>query len=524
MKNKVIVTACTLLAMATASAQNAYDAEKLLGNDLNGTARFVGMGGAMGALGGDISVMSSNPAGIGIFRSNDVSVSFGFNNTSTKSNFSGVSMNEDKTRASFDQIGFVYSNKIGNNTSLRFVNFGFNYHKSKNFNRLFSMGGALDNLSQSFQLAQEMERYGLTESEFNDILDVKNPYTKYWNQLPVLGVMGVRTGVVDWFNDPEKNIHAPWGWNGFNNNFFSKETGGISQYDFNVSFNIEDRVYLGATLGVYDVNYDRYTSYTENLNDDKGADNGGYTLDNYYRLEGTGLDLKLGVIVRPIESSPFRLGFAVHTPTWYDLRESYNATLSSDILAYEKPYIQTLSDFLVTPEYDYLTYDYNLTTPWKFNVSAGTTFAGAVAVGAEYEYQDYSSSKLKDVDGYELGDQPSVENYLKGVHTFRIGMETRIIPEFSIRAGYNYSSAAFSKDAYSALSLYSTRTDFNNTESKNTFTFGLGYRGSVIYADLAYKYDMYKSNFYAFDDNIDLPATKVDNERHQLLLTVGARF
>ena len=523
MKNKVIVTACTLLAMATASAQNAYDAEKLLGNDLNGTARFVGMGGAMGALGGDISVMSSNPAGIGIFRSNDVSVSFGFNNTSTKSNFSGVSMNEDKTRASFDQIGFVYSNKIGNNTSLRFVNFGFNYHKSKNFNRLFSMGGALDNMSQSFQLAQEMERYGLTESEFNDILDAKNPYTKYWNQLPVLGVMGVRTGVVDWFNDPEKNIHAPWGWNGFNNNFFSKETGGISQYDFNVSFNIEDRVYFGATLGVYDVNYDRYTSYTENLNDDKGADNGGYTLDNYYRLEGTGMDLKLGVIVRPIESSPFRLGFAVHTPTWYDLRESYNATLSSDILAYEKPYIQTLSDFLVTPEFDYLTYDYNLTTPWKFNVSAGTTFAGAVAVGAEYEYQDYSSSKLKDVDGYELGDQPSVENYLKGVHTFRIGMETRIIPEFSIRAGYNYSSAAFSKDAYSALSLYSTRTDFNNTESKNTFTFGLGYRGSVIYADLAYKYDMYKSNFYAFDD-IDLPATKVDNERHQLLLTVGARF
>ena len=77
----------------------------------------------------------------------------------------------------------------------------------------------------------------------------------------------------------------------------------------------------------------------------------------------------------------------MHTPTWYDLRESYNAALSSNILACEAPYNQTLSDFLVTPEYDYLTYDYNLTTPWKFNVSAGTTFAGAVAVGAEYEYQ-----------------------------------------------------------------------------------------------------------------------------------------
>ena len=79
MKNKVIVTACTLLAMATASAQNAYDAEKLLGNDLNGTARFVGMGGAMGALGGDISVMSSNPAGIGSLISKVIYVKQGTN-------------------------------------------------------------------------------------------------------------------------------------------------------------------------------------------------------------------------------------------------------------------------------------------------------------------------------------------------------------------------------------------------------------------------------------------------------------
>ena len=253
MKNKVILTACALLAMATASAQNAYDAERLLGNDLNGTARFVGMGGAMGALGGDMSVMGTNPAGIGIYRSNDVALSFGFNNTAAKSNFYGMSMKEDRTRASFDQIGFVYSNKIGNNTSLHFVNFGFNYHKSKNFNRLFSMGGILDNgLSQSWQLAELMNGgmagVGVTGPEsFQDkIINVDNPYTKFWNKLPVLGVLGAQTGVVDWPAGQDKVM----GWNCYSNNFFSKETGGINQYDFNVSFNIEDRVYLGATLGV----------------------------------------------------------------------------------------------------------------------------------------------------------------------------------------------------------------------------------------------------------------------------------
>ena len=90
MIKKGMLAACALIAGMAVNGQNAYDAERLLGNDLNGTARFVGMGGAMGALGGDISVMGTNPAGIGIFRSNDVSVSLGFNNTGTKSMFNGT--------------------------------------------------------------------------------------------------------------------------------------------------------------------------------------------------------------------------------------------------------------------------------------------------------------------------------------------------------------------------------------------------------------------------------------------------
>lgn len=515
MIKKGICAALGLVLSMAANAQNAYDAGLVLGNELNGTARFMGMGGAMGALGGDISVMSTNPAGIGIYRSNDFSVSFGFNNNLAKSDFNGTSMKEDKTRASFDQVGFVYSYKIGNTTSLRFVNFGFNYHKSKNFNRLFSMGGMLDNLSQSWQLAQEMDDAGMnTEASFDALLDAENPYRKYWDSYPVLGILGARTGVIDFFDG------SMLGWDGYSNNFYSEERGGICDYDFNVSFNIEDRVYLGVTLGLHDLKYDRYSSYTENLNDDFGEDNGGYTLDNYYSLKGTGADLKLGVIVRPLEESPFRLGLAIHTPTWYDLTENYNAVLSSDILAYDRSCSEMLSDYL-SP--DYLTYDYRMVTPWKFNVSAGTTLGGMVALGAEYEYSDYSSSKLQDIDGYELGGQYSVEQCLKGVHAFRVGMEARMAPQFSIRAGYNYTSAMFRDDAYGALASYRTSTDFNNIKAKNTFTFGLGYRGDVVYADLAYKYDMYKSDFYAFDD-VDLPATKVDNERHQLMFTLGARF
>ncbi len=521
---KNLLMVCGWLVIASATAQNAYDAERVLGSELNGTARFVGMGGAMSALGGDISVIGTNPAGLGIYRSNDVAISFGFNNTATESSFNGTNMNESRTRASLDQVGFVYTNKIGNNTSLRFVNFGFNYHKSKNFNRLFSAGGALDGMSQTNYLADELEAWGMNSaSEFDAVLDAQNPYSGYWNKYPVLGIMGITTRLVDYPND------AVIGWNGHSNNFFSRETGGINEYDFSVAFNIEDRFYIGATLGVYDLKYNRFSSYTEYLNDDEGYENGGYTLDNYYGLEGTGVDFKLGVIARPFEESPFRIGLAVHTPTWYDMTENYNATLNSDITYWGETYSQTLSDEL-NP--DYLIYDYRLTTPWKFNVSMGTTLQNLVAIGAEYEYQDYSSTQLEDMDGYELGGQTDVKEFLKGVHTLRVGMEARMAPQFSIRAGYNYSTAAFQDYAYNPLSLYGTSTDFNNIQSKNTFTFGLGYRGSVIYADLAYKYDMYKSDFCAFDSNYNfstgetdlLPAAQVDNSRHQLLLTLGARF
>ena len=70
---------------------------------------------------------------------------------------------------------------------------------------------------------------------------------------------------------------------------------------------------------------------------------------------------------------------------------------------------------------------------------------------------------MQDMDGYELGGQNDINDFLKGVHTFRVGMEALIAPQFSLRAGYNYSTAAFQDYAYNSLSLYGTNTDFNNT-------------------------------------------------------------
>ena len=129
---KIVSLAALMLAMLPAAAQDTYENARLLGSDLNGTARYVGMGGALDALGADISLTSTNPAGIGMFRHSMFSTSFGLVTQEDVHKFDQV----PKPNLSFDQIGFVY---VTETSRTSFVNFAFNYHKSRNFDQILSV-------------------------------------------------------------------------------------------------------------------------------------------------------------------------------------------------------------------------------------------------------------------------------------------------------------------------------------------------------------------------------------------------
>ncbi|WP_303186550.1 hypothetical protein [Phocaeicola coprocola] len=539
MKKKIMVLTVAGALASAAAAQNQYDALRFLGNDVNGTARFVGMGGAMSSLGADLSTIGTNPAGIGLYRSNDVALSFGFNANKSHSDFNGSVMDESRNRASFDQVGFVWSTKIGNKTDLRFLNFAFNYHKRVNFNRQFASKGGLNGNSLTWQMADMIDRaensngglFYQTEDDFygpNGLLYADNPYMdKVYAGTPYLGAMGARTGLVDVEGDEDGNITNVYGWNGIDGEYYSRETGSINEYDFNVSFNVRDRFYFGATLGVYDIDYLRYSSYGENL-----EGNANFTLNNTYKTEGTGIDLKVGTIIRPFEYSPFRFGLAIHTPILYNMSDRYTSVLVTN-LALENStisYTENLRDYLSGGQY---AWDYRLITPWRFNVSVGTIVGGIMALDAEYEFENYSATKLQDTEGIELNGQSAIKETLKGVHSFRVGMETKVSSAFSVRAGYHFRSTPITSDAFKNIPVTdNTRTDaeYLNLKSRQAVSVGLGYRGRLVYADVAYKYDFYKGDFYAFDGGLDqsgnllLSPTKVNNERHQLLFTIGVHF
>ncbi|KAA6338779.1 hypothetical protein EZS27_013230, partial [termite gut metagenome] len=302
-------------------------------------------------------------------------------------------------------------------------------------------------------------------------------------------------------------------------------------YDMNIALNLYDRFYLGATLGAYSVDYTRRTSYSETfyvMDMYKDGDDGSYTLYNNYALEGSGIDFKLGFIVRPIETSSLRIGAAIHTPTWYQLKENHFARLSyrTYINDSEPPVVgETFPQSVNGNQMEGET-EYRLTTPWKYNLSLGYTIGRNIAVGAEYEYSDHSSSTLRYDDGVEMkGETMAIREGLKGVHTIRAGAEFKLAPEFSFRLGYNYITASLYNDTFKNLPVNAIRTDteFSNGKAANNYTLGFGYRNRNLYVDMAYLYNSYKEDFYAFD-HIDLPATTVTNNNHRVMFTLGLHF
>lgn len=541
---KIFLSACLLsLFMAHAHAQETYENTKLIDNDLNGTARYVGMGGAMEALGADISVINSNPAGIGLFRRSSGSVSFGLVSQDGASSFKYG----NKTNASFDQAGFVYSLRDGRRT---FINFGFNYHKSKNFDYILNAASGLNGASQhklSYMKALANENnLDKTSSGWRG----KFAYTSqldnlYYNTLMMTSSDGF------FYNDASRY------------EFGRAETGYIGEYNFNTSANVNDRVYLGITIGIHDVHYTGHSLYSEalvNLNNQTAGD---ITVNDERRITGTGYNASFGIIFRPVDASPFRIGLSVTTPTWYDLKTSNYTYLINNTKADGGGKLQGDYPNYTTGE----SYEFKLFTPWKFGVSLGHTVGNYLALGASYEYADYSRLDTRVNDGYDVdywgdvyehssSDEPMnrhTRETLKAVSTFKIGAEAKVMPNLAVRAGYNYVSPMFKKEGYkdgnidSYGSNYSSATDYTNWEATNRYTVGVGYTLGKMSFDLAYQYAQTNGKFHPFADSyLDYTypgqdsngndvtmtesldnyanAVKVSNKRNQLLLTLTYRF
>ena len=536
---KIFAIAALSAAIVPAAAQDTYENARFLGSDLNGTARYVGMGGALEALGADISTISTNPAGIGLFRRSSASLSFGLVSQQDCADFDNLG----KTNMSFDQAGFVYSSRTGDNS---FLNFAFNYHKSRNFDQILSASNRLEHASMS-KLAFAK---GTKDSDTNG--------GYYWDTNDRGEIIGWR----DEYSNERAWQYSQWDYLYFNTINFDAEDGEalfveadaydfnrahrgwISDFDFNLSGNINNRVFLGITLGLHNVNYKGYSIYDEHIIAVDGHDRGWLSLEDERKITGAGVDVKFGAIFRPIEDSPFRFGLSIATPTWYDLKSENWTSLHNNTdsyWGYDKGHSSEV-------------YEFKYYTPWKFGVSLGHTVGTMLALGASYEYTDYTASDTRVEDGWNYYyDEPdsysdheqkrNAELSLKGAHLLKLGAEFKPDPSVAVRFGYNYQSPMYDKKGYrdtqlnSMGNMYASTADYTNWEDTHRITCGLGYKYENLSVDLAYQYSMTNGTFYPFQPNVTFvdPAngygetnistpTDVNFKRHQLLLSLTYTF
>ncbi len=523
---KKILSAALLLASLSINAQETYTNAELATQDLNGDARYVGMGGAMEALGANISAASENPASMGLFRSNAASVSFGMSNHEAIGNADA----DSRTVVNLDQAGIVFNHRIGFNS---YINWGINYHRSTNFNQIMAVASeglkygdiTVTNEDGSFAYSYPVygSQNGITYEKGGDIVDSQVDKLNY-------ALLGDQT------------------FSSYDNLLKRDRKGYIANYDFTISGNHHDRIFWGATITIADVKYKNRTKYEEKVLD-LGEPNGNITLDDTHNIKGFGTNIKAGIIVRPMETNPFRIGLSVESPMWYFLDSDSKTYGAHTIYIYEDNYMLFPTKLNTRCEYSFA-----ITTPWKFGLTAGTTFGRNLAVGASFNFADYSTikSKIKQENKYNWWKEGNGSSYLndkamnthteatlKGVSTLKLGAEYRLTPNFSLRAGYNLETPIYSKDGVRNMFINSpgietaTTTDYTNWQSTNRFTCGAGYSIGKFFADVAFLYSSVSGTYLPYQNCSDkildcyvTPSRPIDltSKRTQLICTIGVKF
>ncbi len=545
-----------------ASAQSAIDAYRFSQPDLRGTARFMGMGGAFGALGGDLSTLSQNPAGIGVYRSNEIGFTLDLDAQRSTSDAQGFRTVNNQTKFYLDNIGGVATLKLGSDV-IPNINFGFTYNKAVSFNRRYrgvipQLQTSLSNYIAGIANNQELSIANIEkDDESNPPYDPYNPSDGSF--VPWLAILGYDSYLINPNGNPENpSWTGQFGQGTFGSaNFDVTEKGSVDEYNIALGGNISNVVYWGMNFDIVNFDYKLDAYYGEDLTDayvmhpktdEIMVTDSRWRMRNLYRANGTGFNYQLGVIVKPIQE--LRLGLAFHTPTWYSLNETYSANVDAQYFG-EGVGAKTNDGYPGTQ-------DYNFNSPWKIIASAAGVIGGKFIISADYEWNGYKTMKFSEASNYGGGywDDPwdydyysatpaaynndayyyeneDIKNIYRHTDTFRVGAEYRVTPSFSVRAGYSHvSSPVESKAKNNSMTIYTAGTipNYRFDNDTNYITCGLGYRHKGFYIDLAYVYKHMTSEYHAFTPDPEAvpsyasPSAKLTFNNSRVVLSTGFKF
>lgn len=560
---RLIITLAAVATTAAAAAQQSggllMDKDLLMPSDMFelsqtqfnfGTARAMAMAGAFTSLGADLSSMSINPAGLGMYRHNDISVTPMMSFARSKTNAPEYG-NNSRDRFSMANIGVVI-NAYEGSRSLVSLNIGFGYNRiaDLNYDYAFQRQNQAATIGDAY--ARQLYWGGISKNSFyngggSGNWNWNNIAPEYWN-----AALAYRGFLVDQVDPNKPDSWQPtWVTPNADVDHYTmlRSKGSIGEYVLSVGANINNKIYIGASLGIQSVYQRKYIDYVEEYfySDPSQAipDFGNSGLD--YQLlrwklnqsvivDGTGVNFKAGVVYRP--TANLRLGVAIHTPTYYSLDRKFQSAAAG--LAYanndtdpnvkpdDEGYISTAGDPNMTSPLlvDDGPNSWSFVSPTRLMFGASYTFGERGVISVDYERDWYNGIRIKDnpsgLDSQSWYND-TFRDVFKGSNILRVGAEFKPLPVLALRAGFGYSGSMLKDD----------KTVLASPAIKETTYYGAGIgfvlaRGVLL--DVAYQYMSSKTTdyylFYAEDKggHTESAVYSTDINRHNVALTLGFRF
>ena len=492
-----------IISITNVMAQDITDAVRYSLDEIQGTARFRAMSGAFGALGGDMSAVSINPAGSAIFTRSHASVSLSSLNINNDVNyFNGFNSSTD-SKVDLNQTGaaFVFNNTNDNSPWRKFV-LSVAYDKVSNFDDNWFASGTNTNSIDSYFLAyaqgQRLDEISAFPGEsYSEAFSEIGSFYGFGNQQAFLGY---ESYIIEPENDTDENTSyfSNIGPGNFNQNYNYVAKGYNGKFSFNAASQFRDNLYLGVNLNSHFINYEKYT-YLHETNSNVGSLVHEVGFENNLYTTGTGFSFQLGAIAKL--TNELRVGLTYNSPTWYTIAEETTQYIATIRTESDSNITQTINPNIIT-----IFPEYKLQTPGKLTGSLAYVFGEQGLISFDYSRKDFGSTKFKPTsDSYFAFQNNIMNSNLKIVNTYRVGGEYRY-KELSFRGGYR-----FEESPYKNNSFYGDLTGYS---------FGLGYNFGNMKLDLAFDQSNRVIDYQLYSVGLT-DAASIDAKNSNITLSLG---
>ena len=481
-------------------SQNIFDAVLLSGENTNGTARFESMGGAFGALGGDLSSININPAGSSVYNDNEYALTLGIDNKSNKSSFFNTTKESNNTKFSINQGGVVWLWKNSGDGDINKISFGINAQTEKSFRNALDINGLNPSNSIDKYFLNNSNGFSASELSVGNNETVSSVY-KYLGETFGYSAQQAFLAYQAYLTEYDSN----------NNTFssFADSSGGVNQkhlyetkgvntkYNINFAVQFRENYFFGLNINTHEVFFEKYLLHKEN-NFISSSNIKEIIYENNLVTQGEGFSIQIGAIAK---FNSLRFGLSYQSPTWYRLfDETYQSLETRAVDLNGVNYRDVVNPGVIS------TYPaYKLSTPSKLTTSAAIIFGKSGLISIDVISKDYSKIKLKPKRDF-LNTNKTILSSLTNTIDFRLGGEYRI-NQLSLRSGYEKFSSPYKNSFY--------------IKDANSVSFGLGYDFGSTLVNFSYKMMDRESNHQLFDTGLeDTARITTDN----ILSTISVIF